>query len=1292
VDAGSAIPSALQGLLGYVNFSTGRPDPRAQTQLLAAWHTVAEEAAPWLALATRLDGALEALHKAGNPAFQDIQQARAVVQLALVELPAAYRRHHADLLFHASDHDLFQAGFVVRALEAVLAQQGPWEERERIVNGALQQLNDYVGHRPVAILQTRPRGEPYDHERVRPVPLYLRGAGVAPGRYAALGGRAIDVLRSAPPELCREACFDFDLLDELAYDPRAYDHHHPADRRPNYRFGEWDPHHIDQRGFFRRFIVRQLVLDALLDRVGNTTAAEELLHEASIVLAGTLLMASGISGAGPETHDSSVSLATLMPPIARYRDAFYAAELGKIAGSHGERLRREAALTRQPFGGARQHLNQYLAQQRAAQLQQRHLALLLAELGYADAARRHAARVPAASLRLLTEVHIHLTTCRIGADASRRGEAAGHLAAAEEVMRRAIACGALVDPWNVLGFQGLYPLFNAREESVHDPRVDELVQVIDRLLSLYAHLRSEAAASGDASLGRKLATAMQRLAAWWDRFATTTVSDVRHVLGKEAASSADHVALALARWRQRGEATADLAFWRQHLDGFRTAKSFALVVDALLRKNDYRAAMALLMNWLGQAEQAPLEEGEHSFHVLALRWMLGLGRQAPPPAVMEELIRKFIDYLEANADDYWQVPRLERPEEKGEGDGESLPVAEEDEEEALFGAAYEGVTYQDSTDDGNEGELLGFEPRQEFDLEQEGQRLETRLHFLSTVVRLFHLGSRNLTHGPGRTTETSTREVIVGWLQRARRNYQDLLTLMDAIHERPIPAPSGSFDSIVEFNRRNGIKQRLLTVVVGTCLESALAIGSMQGVVRLPDAASGKRPRWEPALLQLEQALWQGDAKTARAVLPRFLEPFQHEPLLFTPLAQGGHPRLILRSSIAQTLLRALVANLPRAGLIREAYALLRVAHTMEREQKLQGPRVTEFDRTFQIGCQACVEAVVESMKAAAGGISDAERVELLAHLIQPFLALWSEHSRTVRLATLESLLSDRAWAEVVDFIRKYGGDLFRARFMTLGNLQGILRRGVGSYLQYLEENPDPQNPVSLIDDLDRGISRAQAEQCLQVVLQAIVENYEEYKDYNTTTTQSDYGENLHSLLDFLRLKAAYDRQAWQIRPLLLVHEILVHHQSEAAALWQQQIEQMTAQAADQYVTQLGEMEKQHSMRLRTVGDRVQERFVKSLALDRICAMIEPAYGEARAGQPLATLARLEEGLQDYLDTPTGAGLDVPVWLRRLEGELQRVELRRTAVANLAENLLQVPRTIVPIDQLRQQLLDWPNP
>jgi len=88
------------------------------------------------------------------------------------------------------------------------------------------------------------------------------------------------------------------------------------------------------------------------------------------------------------------------------------------------------------------------------------------------------------------------------------------------------------------------------------------------------------------------------------------VHDIRRVHGGEAALSANHVATALARWRERGEGAADLAFWRKYPSkvSARPRRSH-LVVDALLRKDDYRAAMALLTNWLSQAEQVPLEDG-----------------------------------------------------------------------------------------------------------------------------------------------------------------------------------------------------------------------------------------------------------------------------------------------------------------------------------------------------------------------------------------------------------------------------------------------------------------------------------------------------------------------------------------------------------------------------------------------------------------------------------------------------------------------------------------------------------
>ena len=72
-----------------------------------------------------------------------------------------------------------------------------------------------------------------------------------------------------------------DRLDELAFDPRAYDFDHPVNKRPNYHFGQWDPHLIDNKGFYRRYVVQQVTLDALMERPEQSDEAphEELVAE-----------------------------------------------------------------------------------------------------------------------------------------------------------------------------------------------------------------------------------------------------------------------------------------------------------------------------------------------------------------------------------------------------------------------------------------------------------------------------------------------------------------------------------------------------------------------------------------------------------------------------------------------------------------------------------------------------------------------------------------------------------------------------------------------------------------------------------------------------------------------------------------------------------------------------------------------------------------------------------------------------------------------------------------------------
>src|ERR1041385_6193187 len=137
VDQSTSSPAPglpLQGALGYLNFSTGRPDPRFHKQLNDAYAAAARmnSAAPWEALYDWLRRDLETL-RATNSAFQDAQQAAAVLPTVFTQLLPEYLQYHADLLAHQKPVHLFQPGFLARACEAVLAQGAPWNDGPRLV-------------------------------------------------------------------------------------------------------------------------------------------------------------------------------------------------------------------------------------------------------------------------------------------------------------------------------------------------------------------------------------------------------------------------------------------------------------------------------------------------------------------------------------------------------------------------------------------------------------------------------------------------------------------------------------------------------------------------------------------------------------------------------------------------------------------------------------------------------------------------------------------------------------------------------------------------------------------------------------------------------------------------------------------------------------------------------------------------------------------------------------------------------------------------------------------------------
>lgn len=1277
-----------RAMIGYLNYSEGTPSPAFQKSVNEFYRRclAGGYGEPWKLLQQALERQLGG-GAADAASFGDVQQAQAVVELVFDRVLPAYRRHHQDLLAHRSDHELFQPFFLTRVFEAVLAQQGPWDQAPRIVHGTLTRLNDFLGHRPVAVLETAQKIQPYAHERVRPVPLYLRSVGAGAGLYESLITGTIEILAAMDKDLAADASFRFVLLDELAVDPRAYDFGHPANQRPGYQFGEWDPQHLDRQGRYRRFVLRWMILDAIREWMAQAKGGSpaEIQYEAAAALAGTVLLASGISGAGPETHDSETSLATLVPRIAACRDAFYERILSHLSGDHGERLRAEAKAIGQPFGGIRRYLNHSLARLRAAQLQADHLAQLYARMGYAEAARQQAQRIPTPSIRLRCEIQNLLTSGHLLVDRGAAPQAAQTLPAAEDLLHRAIECGAIVDPWNILGFQGQFSLFTALENSVTDPRVDLLLQTMQQLFDLHGRVLRESAAQGLDELRAHLTQQLESLAQWWDRFATIHVSDVRRVHGSEAVQSAAFLAEVLAEWHRSGKAAGDIKFWRKHSSGFTTPQAYGSVVEALLQMADYASALALLMHWLSQSADIALEEGGFSFHSLAGRWLDAVlqAAQTEQNAETLSLANKFFDFLEVNADENWRVPGAELfglPDEEG-------AAALDDDADDLYAAAYEGVSYRDSAADGHEGSTLDGEGGgMEADaLVASADDLRRRLHFLQTVARLWQIAAGS----PAATAPLPAwRAGLEAWTRQAEHNRHELTKLLTRLNAHRIPRALGSHDSIVEYDRRQAIKEDLLTRAIATTIETAGAVASLLAANPQAPAPAGLH-EWEARAIALRRALQAGDAAAARARLLPLLRALADVPLLYVPLADGGTPAAVFEARYARETLRYLVAELPRLGLLRETYDVLKAALGMEKNQPSNRRQVTEFNLLFPVGFRAVIETLVEAMATWESTADDDEQATALVGLmVGRFSRLWIEHIAGVRLSELERSVD---WDDLVRFIQRYGRELFTQKFMAFGNLRGILHQGTGTFLQAFVENQDPYTPSRLAVDLGTKLPLEEAARHLEFILRAVLENYDAYKDYNTITTQSDYGDNLHILLDFLRIQAGYERHRWALEPAYQAHGILARKgRVQSAQLLQRAFAEETAPIAARYLLELEKLEQKVALRLPTIADKIGERFVKPLQLDRVLALVAPAVEAAWSGAQPSAFANFEKELEGFSQATTGAGLEVPHWLRKLEIEVQQTLTARRHRLPMGDK--RRPRIPLTYAEYQQQVARWDEP
>src|SRR5262249_21390852 len=124
-----------------------------------------------------------------------------------------------------------------------------------------------------------------------------------------------------------------------------------------------------------------------------------------------------------------------------------------------------------------------------------------------------------------------------------------------------------------------------------------------------------------------------------------------------------------------------------------------------------------------------------------------------------------------------------------------------------------------------------------------------------------------------------------------------------------------------------------------------------------PVARSAAR---EELIAEVLRGIAAENTEVVRQRLPRLLKELSRLPLLYVPLDSDGAPREILAARNLQSLLKSLLVSLPRLGLFRETWHVLRTAYVMERTSPPGGMSITEFDRLLEAALQSTLQALLK--------------------------------------------------------------------------------------------------------------------------------------------------------------------------------------------------------------------------------------------------------------------------------------------------------------------------------------------
>jgi len=590
----------------------------------------------------------------------------------------------------------------------------------------------------------------------------------------------------------------------------------------------------------------------------------------------------------------------------------------------------------------------------------------------------------------------------------------------------------------------------------------------------------------------------------------------------------------------------------------------------------------------------------------------------------------------------------------------------------------------DSTDDGHEGSVhdggKSIDPSEEA-LAAEVDRILDRLEFLGTLASWWRIAATvpfaisepaaDFSDAVGDRLQLR-RQCAMDWARRATANRNKLAELLDSINAYKLPQSGGTQEDNVIYDQHRLFKESLLEQTIRTSVETENAIHALLAVINAVDALLEEQSEvpviesataeWSDSLVKVLTGVVLQDNNRVHEHFPDLINGLSAHPVLYVPLVRGGSPRRIVEVRLVQSTIHELLQTLPRMGMFSETCVLTQTVLHMEQNHPVSMGAVTEFDELFKVAYCGMVSALVNASGDPENDTEDKDGERMLfrcLHLLtESMLGLWLDHSKTLRLSVVEKVSGSHRWKPLVEFVEKYGDGLLIQYFLHPGNIRAILHQGVENWIEQIETTGETMR-LKLFTDIESGaISRPTVVAHLSLILEAIVENFNEYRDYNTTTTQSDQGSKLHILLDFLRLRSRYDRVCWKLKPVVWAHKILVDKKAaNVARMWRRSLNEKISPKAEQYLGLLQELRSRYSIRLESVGRRIEGRFESQIQIDRLIALVEPAVAKPPTHDSRKAFDLLQRESQAFCKTTTGVGIDLPPWLAALEREVDQIYL-----------------------------------